>query len=313
MEDGRDILVSVFVVTYNQEKYIRQCLDSILMQQVDFDYEIVIGEDSGTDKTLSICEEYAREYPQIRLLPKTNRLGIAGNWKRVLFECRGKYVAMCEGDDYWCDPSKLQKQVDFLESDINEDFVLCFHDSKVVDENNNVLNDPNEETTVSKSLTSYDLMTINNPPTQTVMFRRKYFDLEKKIFKTIPSNFITCDAVLCFLLGKHGGGCFMPQVKNSAYRVHSLSTWSALSQINMDLRLFSLYSFLQPIETEYREYFLARRKSFSAKIAINALRDRQIKIFLKYYFISNWLFLKTKDFKGIWNIQKGVVYNIIHK
>ena len=107
MGDRRNILVSVFVVTYNQEKYIRQCLDSILMQKVNFDYEIVIGEDSGTDNTLSICEEYARKYPQIRLLPKTSHLGIAGNWKRVLSECQGKYVAMCEGDDYWCDPLKL--------------------------------------------------------------------------------------------------------------------------------------------------------------------------------------------------------------
>lgn len=313
MGDGRNILVSVFVVTYNQEKYIRQCLDSILLQKVDFDYEIVIGEDSGTDMTLSICEEYARKYSQIRLLPKTNHLGIAGNWKRVLSECRGKYVAMCEGDDYWCDPLKLQKQVDFLEGDINEDFVLCFHDSKVVDENNNVLNDPNKETTISKSLTSYDLMTTNNPPTQTIMFRRKYFECEKTAFMSIPSNFITCDAVLCFLLGKHGGGCFMPQIINSAYRVHSLSTWSALSQINMDLRLFSLYSFLQPLENRVKEYYFLRRKSFSAKIATNAIKERKIIVFLKYYFISSWLFLKSRDFKGIWNIQKGVVYNLIHK
>ena len=95
--------LSVFVVTYNQEKYIRQCLDSILMQEVYFDYEVVIGEDHGTDGTRAICEEYAEKYSQIRLLPLTKNMGISGNWRRVLLECKGEYIAMCEGDDYWLD------------------------------------------------------------------------------------------------------------------------------------------------------------------------------------------------------------------
>ncbi len=120
--------LSVFVVTYNQEKYIRQCLDSILMQEVDFDYEVVIGEDHGTDGTRAICEEYAAKYSQVRLLPLKERLGIAGNWKRVLGECRGEYIALCEGDDYWIDPKKLQKQVDILDSnrEIGYVFSNCY-------------------------------------------------------------------------------------------------------------------------------------------------------------------------------------------
>lgn len=119
--------LSVFVVTYNQEKYIRQCLDSILMQKVDFDYEIVIGEDHGTDNTRAICEEYAEKYPHIRLLPLKERLGIAENWKRVLGECKGKYIALCEGDDYWIDPMKLQKQVDFLDTHNNIGYLFTRH------------------------------------------------------------------------------------------------------------------------------------------------------------------------------------------
>lgn len=129
--------LSVFVVTYNQEKYIRQCLDGILMQKVDFDYEVVIGEDHGTDGTRAICEEYAAKYPQIRLLPLTENLGVAGNWRRVLLECKGEYVAMCEGDDYWLDDNKLQKQVDFL--DRNPKYSGCFHNANKVDGNGRVL------------------------------------------------------------------------------------------------------------------------------------------------------------------------------
>lgn len=109
--------LSVFVVTYNQEKYIRQCIDGILMQHVNFDYEVVIGDDCSTDSTRRICEEYANKYSQIKLLPLESNLGIARNWKRVLSACQGEYVAMCEGDDYWVDEEKLQAEVDLMDSD----------------------------------------------------------------------------------------------------------------------------------------------------------------------------------------------------
>ncbi len=119
---------SVFVVTYNQENYIRQCLDSILMQQVDFDFEVVIGEDHGTDGTRAICEEYVDRYPQVRLLPLMERLGIARNWKRVLEECKGEYIALCEADDYWIDPHKLQMQIDLMDSksEVGYVFTKCY-------------------------------------------------------------------------------------------------------------------------------------------------------------------------------------------
>ena len=121
--------LSVFVVTYNQEKYIRQCLDSILMQEVDFDYEVVIGEDHGTDATRAICEEYAAKYPQVRLLPLIENLGVVKNWLRTISACKGEYVALCEGDDYWTDENKLKEQVRFLDS--NKDYSLVYGTSKL--------------------------------------------------------------------------------------------------------------------------------------------------------------------------------------
>ena len=121
--------LTVAVVTYNHEKYIKQCLDGILMQQTDFDYEVVIGEDSGTDKTLSICEEYAIQYPQIKILPKQERLGIGQNWLRVLKACSGDYIAFCEGDDYWINSQKLQKQVEYL--DAHPECSMCYTDCDI--------------------------------------------------------------------------------------------------------------------------------------------------------------------------------------
>jgi glycosyltransferase involved in cell wall biosynthesis len=119
-------LVSVWMITYNHEPFIRQALNSVLMQEVNFDYEVVIGEDKSTDRTREIVEEYQRRHPdKIRLrLARENlysqklKPGLG-----VLAACRGKYIAMCEGDDYWTDPLKLQKQVEIFRK--HPDCIFC--------------------------------------------------------------------------------------------------------------------------------------------------------------------------------------------
>lgn len=123
--------VSVCVITYNQETYIRECLESIVNQKVDFDFEVVIGEDRSTDKTYEICQEYAAKYPQlIRLLRRDNNLGMMQNWAQTMMDCKGDYIAFCEGDDYWTDMNKLQKQSDFMLA--NPEVSFTFHGSEVL-------------------------------------------------------------------------------------------------------------------------------------------------------------------------------------
>jgi len=103
------------MLTYNQEDYISQAIEGVLMQETNFLYELVIGEDCSTDQTTKICSEYAKKYPKIiKLLINENNLGLGHNYVKAYAECNGKYVAICDGDDYWIDPFKLQKQVDFL-------------------------------------------------------------------------------------------------------------------------------------------------------------------------------------------------------
>lgn len=128
--------LSVFVVTYNQERYIRQALDSILMQQVDFDYEVIIGEDCSTDGTPAILDEYAQQVESgkwkvegFHVYHHNPNKGLIANWEFVLNHCHGQYIAMLEGDDYWTDPHKLQKQVDFL--DAHPATVLTFTSANV--------------------------------------------------------------------------------------------------------------------------------------------------------------------------------------
>jgi len=127
-------VVSVFVQTYQQVNYIKDCLEGILMQQTDFPFEILLGEDQSTDGTREICIEYAERSPdKIRLFlhHRENNIKINGNFTSRfnviynLFSARGKYIAVCEGDDYWTDPLKLQKQVDFMEA--NKSCTICFH------------------------------------------------------------------------------------------------------------------------------------------------------------------------------------------
>jgi len=128
------IKVSVCIITYNHEKFIAQAIDSVLMQEVDFDYEIIIGEDDSTDNTRNIVKEYKERYPEkIRLFlnDRKNVIYINGrptgrwNFTNNLKHAKGEYIAILEGDDYWTSPHKLQKQVDFLDS--HPDFTICSH------------------------------------------------------------------------------------------------------------------------------------------------------------------------------------------
>ena len=112
-----NILLSVCLVTYNHDFFIKKVLDSVISQETDFRFELVIGEDCSTDKTRSICEEYQHLYPNIvNLLPPTRNLGLKENFLRTFSVCRGKYIAYLEGDDYWISNKKIQKQVDLLET-----------------------------------------------------------------------------------------------------------------------------------------------------------------------------------------------------
>lgn len=110
-------VVSVIVATYKQEQFIAQCLDAILSQQFDQDWELIIGDDKSPDKTTEICKQYQRKYPEkIRLDIHETNVGCTGNYNALYALARGKYIVRCDGDDYWCDNQKLQKQYDYMES-----------------------------------------------------------------------------------------------------------------------------------------------------------------------------------------------------
>lgn len=128
------------MITYNHEPYIAQAIEGVLMQKTDFPIELVIGEDCSTDGTRKIVLEYQRQHPEVsRVITSQHNVGMMLNSFRTQMACRGDYVAFCEGDDYWTDPHKLQKQVDFLER--NPEFAICGHLVTNVDASGNLLDE----------------------------------------------------------------------------------------------------------------------------------------------------------------------------
>lgn len=134
------IIVSIQCLVYNHEPYLRKCLDGFVMQKTNFKFEAIVHDDCSTDKSCAIIREYAEKYPEIikPIYEKENQYSKHdGSLNRIMDNASiGKYVAICEGDDYWIDPLKLQKQVDFLES--HPDFDMVRTDSNVYYQDTNI-------------------------------------------------------------------------------------------------------------------------------------------------------------------------------
>ena len=123
---NRDVKVSVLMLAYNQQQYVNEAIRSVVLQETDFDYELIIGDDGSSDATAERCREWQQRYPdRIRLLDHSDNVGLARNFVRTYREATGRYIAICEADDFWTDRHKLQIQADFLDS--HPEYAMCFH------------------------------------------------------------------------------------------------------------------------------------------------------------------------------------------
>lgn len=134
------IKVTLCIITYNHELFIEDCINGALLQKVDYDYEILIVDDYSTDNTIEIISRYTDLHPgKIRFVRRERNFGMVQNWLFAIKESKGEYIAICEGDDYWIDKSKIKKQVDFL--DANRDYSLCFHKVKILEKGGRIVDD----------------------------------------------------------------------------------------------------------------------------------------------------------------------------
>ena len=215
-------MVSIVCTTYNHEKFIANAIDSFLMQVTDFDFEILIGEDCSTDKTRKIVDEYAKLNPnKITLVTSEKNVGAMQNFYRLFQRSKGKYIAICEGDDFWIDPLKLQKQVDYLEE--NPECTLCFHNGEVVDSLNKKLdrlvvpwlkNNKKYFGDKSKRYTAGELALLGYIPTASFLFPK--FLLENPPEWSFRS--VVGDNVIKLITASHGYAYYMNEVMSS-YRI----------------------------------------------------------------------------------------------
>ncbi|UNC93587.1 glycosyltransferase [Candidatus Contubernalis alkaliaceticus] len=217
--------VSICMPTYNQEKYIAEAVDSVLMQQTDFDYELIIMEDYSTDRTREIVLEYKHKYPEkIVLLLNEENTGAESliGFVNVFNYCRGQYLAFLDGDDYWTSPHKLQRQVDFLDG--HEDFAICFHATELFCQEDDsfqpVINPPSPFR--REKMTIEDLLERNFISTSAYMCRRSALG-------ELPPWYLYLyigDWPLFLLCAQHGYIGYIDEVM-SRYRQHPAGIWSS--------------------------------------------------------------------------------------
>lgn len=247
------IKVSICCLTYNHEAYIREALDSFLMQRVNFKYEILVHDDASTDDTASILKQYRDKFPdKIRLILQTeNQYSIP---KAVMMECllpkaEGKYIALCEGDDYWTSSEKLQKQFDYMES--TPACTLCIHAGVEVDAvtNGNTAKIRPKKQNQDIEISDIIMLGVSKYPTASMFFRSEYFKKELPAFFKIGK---AGDLKLCLFLAEKGRMCYLDEFM-CAYRNNVPNSEMTKVKENPQIALANRKTTMQLLNT-YNEY-----------------------------------------------------------
>ncbi len=239
--------VSVAMITYNHERYIKQAIESVLSQEVNFEVELVIGEDCSKDGTRRIVQEYAGKYPNVirALLPGEN-LGLQKNLITVIEACTGDFIALLDGDDYWTDSQKLARQVKFLDS--NLECASCFHNAIMFWDDQSSsgpylslhtrANRLMCRSGMKSRFSQKDFFRGNFIPSCSVMFRREALGKFPPWFAKLPID----DLPLHILCAEQGMAGYLPDVM-AAYRLHSGSFWSSrapIDKISSEIKMFEM-------------------------------------------------------------------------
>ena len=223
--DTRPLMVSIRCITYNHEPYIRQCLDGFVMQKTNFRFEAIVHDDASTDGTADIIREYAEKYPDIikPIFESENQYSKHdGSLSRIMDEaCTGKYIALCEGDDYWTDPNKLQIQVDFLEN--HPDYSMCWHDAPIVSENDGLEKGNHRRYKSDATCKVKDIIEGGGEyiPTASMLYRREIRDnIPKELLNQYVGDY---PLQLLFALS---GKVFYFDNRMSVYRIEVPQSWS---------------------------------------------------------------------------------------
>jgi hypothetical protein len=254
-------MVSALIVTYNHEPFVAEAIESALMQAVDAEYEIVISEDCSVDGTREIVEAYARDWPdRIRLALSPTNMGGVENFVSAFHRCRGDFIALLDGDDYWASPLKIQKQLHFLEE--HPECAMCAHEVIEIyeDERPSAPWVPGGLPEVSKL---DDLLLENFIYYSTAMVRRETFD----DFPPWVYHFSLSDFPLWVQVAQYGGIGFLHEPL-TAYRVHSGGAWSGKDPLFQAEQLVELHERIRAdLGEDYQDTMRRTIAKFSGQLA----------------------------------------------
>ncbi len=269
--------VSICCITYNHGKFIEQALDSFLCQVTKFEFEILVSDDASTDDTIQIIDSISSKHPgRITFLKNEINIGMAQNFGKALRACTGEYIAICEGDDYWCSENKLQKQVDFLEA--NPDYAICFNNARILKEHDPTdvsfsNNDNQKEVSTFEDLALREFIY-----TPTCMFRRADFQKFPQQYIKYLNNY-----TLDLHNAQFGKIKYLNEVM-SVYRIHPGGVWSTVRRDQTLINQLPAYKFyLNYFDKTYRQYFINHLKSITNELIEIKIANKDYKKFWKYY------------------------------
>lgn len=277
----KDLCVVVWMVAYNHEKFIEQAIESIMVQQTNFSYKLFIGEDFSKDSTREICENLKLKYPnKIELFLHKINIGATQNGIFMYKQCiksKAKYIALCEGDDYWTDPLKLQKQIDFLEN--NLDHNICFHRANLLKKNMLSLHEIPEEFDNNSFHYIELLKHYNFISTASVVLR----NMENFYFPDSFHNIPFGDMAIFRIFAKNKKIFCIPEIM-SVYRIHDNGIWSGLSQLKNQLAYLDFYKIIYEVLNE-NEKAVVINKMIKLKKEISNFKFPKNRLLAKIYYI----------------------------
>jgi glycosyltransferase involved in cell wall biosynthesis len=236
--------VSICIITYNQDKYLERAIESALMQQCTFTYEIIISDDCSTDNNRAIIARYANKYPGlVKAYFSENNLGMLRNWEKALKLCTGKYIALLEGDDFWNDPLKLQKQYDILQA--QPDCVISFTNAANLYESG----EKGYGRYVDKTDEFYerkDLLDYNFIPTCSVLMRNH---ISESFFHPAYFKSPFADWIVHILNSQFGKIHFLNEF-TCTYQIHSMGIWGGIKKEKQLLNKLKAIDCINEILTE---------------------------------------------------------------
>lgn len=306
--------VTVCMINYNQEKFIKEAIESVLIQDCEFDFELLIADDCSSDNSKTIVKTIIKNHPKgnlIRFLEREKNLGMTANFFETLKLCKGDFIAFCDSDDFWRDTNKLQKQIDFLEK--NKDYVVSFHDVTLFDENSQKMNWNYIKTAAKRDYTSIELAYGAFLMPVTMCFRNVIKNIPHEAYKVINQ-----DVFLISLLGEFGEAKFMNDIIPAGYRLHQKNICGSLTEVNKNYQrivvfyhLFKYYNRIKKNDIAHN-YFWRYNNSIIQLLKHNFEHKNRLEFF-KLYFSYLVSCFKYGYFKRMAYITKDVLKFAIKK